>query len=58
LLYYTARQKAKLDIYTYDVDDCVIETLCVLAVDEGLSGSGFIKVSFALVTLLFFTIFA
>ena len=49
-------RKAKLDIYTYDVDDCVIETLCVLAVDEG--GSGFIKVSFALVTLLFFTIFA
>ena len=49
-------RKANIDLYSYDVDACVIDTLFALAVDEG--SSGFIKVSFALVTLLFFTIFA
>ena len=40
-------RKANLDLYFYDMDDCVTDTLSILM------GSGFIKVSFALIAVLF-----
>ena len=47
------RQKF-IDLYTYNLDECLVNNLYVLAVE----GSGFIKVSFTLIALLLFTIIA
>jgi hypothetical protein len=43
-------REAMLDLYYYNVDDCVTDTLSVLL------GSGFLKVSFAVITMLFIMI--
>ena len=43
-------REANLDLYYYNVDDCVTDTLSVLL------GSGFIKVSFAIIAMLFIMI--
>ena len=43
-----------IDLYTYNLEKCLVDNLYVLAVE----GSGFIKVSFTLIALLLFTIIA
>ena len=52
IFYSSVLREKLLDLYTYNIDDCITDNLYVLI------GSGFIKVSFTMIALLLFTIIA
>ena len=52
--YNSVLREKQIDLYSHGLDECAIDFMFSIAT----SGSGFIKISFTIITLALFTIFA